>query len=273
MFGPILALLARREQRFKLVRNGMNMKAFLVLLIGILPTTFTHAAQPERTTSNSNLSPYVYSAMVSFMSSLRGLKSLPAREADSSLIEAGTDAISKETSEVFESVQSTVFLKPLIQLKPCFDCWALADYASKTIYVQPSFVQSLLNHYGEKDGLWLIEFIFAHEISHFIHELSIGRGSKTTLSIHGNQSLFVRDSTYEDSAEAGRRSHAEVDAYAFIIMKKLNKVSPRLLIPRWFEDTVEEIKTFGNPDLQVVLDDFANRSKSADLVIKDLWPH
>lgn len=249
------------------------MRSLFVLIFGLLTITSAFANPSKISGLGLNSSLYKYSAMDIFLKSLKNLEALPSRDTEASHIEAGSEFLPPETLNVFHRIQNSVFKKSLIDLKQCADCFALADYAAKSVYVQPSYVNSLILSYGKSEAQLLVEFMVAHELSHFVHELSIGQGSEPNLSINGNKSLFVHDNE-NNSADAGRKSHAEIDAYAFMIMRNLNTSSPLKVVRRWFLDTVEEVKKTGNPeDIEVVLKDFENRSKSAELVIKKLWPN
>jgi hypothetical protein len=248
------------------------MKSFLALLFGLLAITSIFANPSKSQGPGPSSSLYKYSEMDLFIKSLWNLEELPNQDTQASQIEAGSESLAQETIDIFRRIQSSLFKRSLIDLKPCSDCFALADHAAKTIYVQPSYANSLIGRYGGYEGQRLIEFMIAHELSHFVHEISIGPGSEPHRSINGNS--FLHNVHRNNSEEGGRKSHAEVDAYAFMLMKNSNKSSPLMIIQRWFVDTAEEVKKSGNPDdIDVVVKDLENRSRNAELVIEKLWPN
>jgi len=164
---------------------------------------------------------YNIKEMALVLEKMKSYETLPEfANQDSDEIVAIQENLDSEIFDLFYQTQEEIFGKTLIALKFCADCGIIADFPGKNIYVQPSEIQRILDSKIYADPKNVIKFIFAHEISHFVHEISCHPpfSKKDFVSMNGLSSAYVQ----ELSPLAMLQSHSEVDIYAALAMKKNN---------------------------------------------------
>lgn len=144
-----------------------------------------------------------------------------------------------EVVETFNQVQGIVFKNAqILNLSACDGCAATADASTMTVYLDPTFLETIKGDY-QSDSNQIIKLIVAHEISHFIFEF-IALNSEKGLSPNGNIPLITKsffdftnrekllklsmeDQLREVNNYTSRvsQSHSEVDAIAILLLRKL----------------------------------------------------
>lgn len=131
--------------------------------------------------------------------------------------------------DLFFGLQKEIFGKVLISLKFCSDCYFEADIIGKNLYLDPSVLEQILNSKEYNNPLELVKFIFAHELSHFVQELSAhppySKVDNWTDSGFPSYFFPFKSAEEADAINSDKnfvQSHVEVDIYALLILKKLN---------------------------------------------------
>lgn len=242
----------------------MGSKAIKIILIGLI----TVSAPSSTYADNLN---FDYQPMRTFLEDLRHKGQLPDRNTGMSLITQDDESNSLETQELFATLQKSIFgSSDLIKLKSCKTCEALADYDSRIVYVQPSFIQKLQKEYGSS-AIILNKFILSHELSHFVQEASIGHGKDANASLNGLPSLFQGEIALESENLPSHLAHAEVDIYALLILRNFENLRP-LVILDLFDKFIQEAKDENNPESTAALNDFKVRKAKIRQALNELWP-
>jgi|GEM_PF-4058980 len=237
---------------------------------------FSQAALSQSVSLEWNLN---LSAMESFLSELKNKPLLPERSIEASPVESTDEPVDAKYADVFNDLQRRVFGSALITLRTCVDCTAWSDYVSKTIYLRATYWTTALSKYDSADAQIIFAFIAAHEISHFVHEASIGHGSVADKSINGfvslyNQDDFVTKMSISDILEADRLSHAEVDAYALLILHQYLKNPPTVAFEflKTLEDEDRELsQSSSNESYKYSVADLESRIQRAKILMNKLW--
>lgn len=240
------------------------MLANLIVTVLLLSTSLTAHANQRRE--------FDLNAMANFLERTKGIETLPQRNTQAIEEASGDVPLPKEISDFFELALKQIFQNPLgIVLKTCGSeqCIGLAEYGIKTIYLNPKYFKNLEVKYGNEASL-LTKFIVLHEISHFIHELSV-EGGRT---INGHTSHYETDPDLKTNSKMWREvflSHNEVDAYALLLLKKLNFKKPLVLL-KWFDDEIKEAKQAEKSDFyEHIIESSVLRAEDGKRVMDQLW--
>lgn len=168
-------------------------------------------------------------AMQTYLNETDFVKQIPARFPKGEAKEATQVEIPAAYQEIFDKVQEAAFgSKKLIQLRARADGNASADLESRSVLINVPF----MNHFLYNSNLWEprtgVAFILAHELSHFIQELSVSE--KTGKDVVGLPSLMKlnldRPGVVLQDFAPYFSIHAEVDIYALMILRKAGYRKP-----------------------------------------------
>lgn len=214
---------------------------------------------------------YDFPRMRQFLLELKATHVLPIRHFEPSSIALGAEPLDQTTQALFAEMETQIFGSPdLIQLKSCSDCEVFSDYATHTIFVDPSMVAEVKATYDQIQSPIVIQFILAHEFGHFVQEASIGRGASPVLSLNGRVSLMSLKVAGPDDEMSGRLAHAEVDAYAFLILKTRLRVPPTVVLA-YYENEIGLTQAFPDQNAQLMIGDLESRLQQARELLKKLW--
>lgn len=214
---------------------------------------------------------YDFPRMREFMLELKATHALPTRDFEPSSVEPAAERLDPRTQALFEDMETQIFGRvDLIRLESCKDCEAFSDYARHTIFIQPSTINEIRTSYGPSEALIVIQFILAHEFGHFIQEASIGQGRSPILSLNNKVSLFNFFVGAPDDEISGRMAHAEVDAYAFLILKARLSHAPTELLT-YYTHEIELTQASPDQDAPLVIGDLDFRLQQTRRLLKELW--
>lgn len=212
---------------------------------------------------------YDLQAMQVVIDSVSGLQSIPVFSGIDRADEV--DRIDGEPREealaLFKKVQKNIIGRDdLIQLKLCESCGFVADYFSKTVFITPGEVDIVLHNKSLKEPQQVLIYIFTHEISHFIHEISAHppHSEEHFKTINSLTSAYISDASIQKKLkiEDVLKTHAEVDAFASLVLKG-NGFSAWDDVFTFLEDEiVRQEKSQDDPyTTQWVVADFSNRKR------------
>lgn len=152
----------------------------------------------------------------------------------------------------FEKIQMAVFGKPdVLKLLSCDGCEPNIEVGNMSVFIDPTWIDSILKDSHYRNPLSFIEFVLAHEVSHYIYESEIINSTKHLspneqksyffVRLHNEefvQSLFslsegseknklLRESVLEETSR-----HAEIDSIAKVILDNL-KVESQCDVVTW----------------------------------------
>ncbi len=141
----------------------------------------------------------------------------------------------------FERIQRFVFGKPdVLKLLSCDGCEPNIEVGNLSVFIDPKWIHSILKDAHYRNPISLIEFVLAHEISHYVYESEIINSTRHLspneqksyflVRLHNEafvQSLFsltegadknklLRESILEETSR-----HAEIDSIAKVILDNL----------------------------------------------------
>lgn len=205
----------------------------------------------------------------------------------------------KSITDTFYDVQNNFFRRKIVALMYCTiesDCGFSAEFPIKQIFFQIELVEKIMNDKSYKNPLNVLRYISAHELAHYVQEISAHPPYSTEpgLSFHGNMSpyqdvfsIFVEsldekeriamsDGTSKIAREFERnytlkahRGHAEVDMIAIIVLQRSGfKDWDDIIL--FFQKTIEEEKQIDSEDQKSIVLDFENRLRATKKVLKEI---
>jgi hypothetical protein len=172
------------------------------------------------------------------LNQIKRIKSLPSLlEVPSMTVIEIMDPVPIELVDLFNKIQIEAFgSTDLLTLSYCKGCGATSQINGMVVFIDPLYVNHFKNTYPDSKSV--LAFVFAHEISHFIHEyfIQISKNKKSPSgfsSIHYHadekviESLEKLKTEKEKEAflkrfhERDSRAHAEMDIIALKILKRM----------------------------------------------------
>lgn len=205
----------------------------------------------------------------------------------------------KAVTDLFYRTQAQIFLGKLITLKYCLrECGFSAEYKLKEIHFSIDQIEQILSSKVYSQPRDVLVFISAHEIAHYVHELSTRAPYPPVIgfSIHGNPSayrdqysVFVnalsdaeKQEFFQGNSDSkvnkdfqqmvkeqevlGMRSHAEVDMIATMALLKAGFTNWKDVL-LFFDEKIREEKLQPTDYSDKVILDFENRKR---VVLKTL---
>jgi hypothetical protein len=206
---------------------------------------------------------YDLTKMEQMISSVKQLEALPTfgRKSDV-LVTKSADSIPAKSQAIFARAQNTVFGKQLVELKACDYCKIIADYYALTVRME-SDPEKIFTSADFANPDELLYYIFVHELSHFVHELStLSPYSPNSLSVNGLPSGYK----HGQSLESGLKMHSEVEIYAILIL--LNSgFTDWDDVTMFMENSIAEGLAEDRESAKITARDFANRLRNVKSVL------
>lgn len=159
---------------------------------------------------------------------LQTLPQFPGITSDEICSDYRNGAINEEFRAVFDEVRLYFFKNPIIQLQR-FGCENLiAEYSVSRIFIDIDYVKHLLSAFHKEEKKSVLRYVFAHEVAHFVVQASFSLVDfhiDSSTSLNGNFSIY-RNKVPQNDSEVRKnslekfKSHAEVDAYTALVLKK-----------------------------------------------------
>ncbi len=232
------------------------------------------AAQPAAADSlNPSLIRYDYNfeSMKILLSSVRVLEHLPPFPALDEKTDLSSEPVADEIEDLYREVQRMIFDNRIVQVAPCANCHFRADYGAGIVFYNPASVAEIKLKYQDWQGV--LKYIFAHETSHLIQNMSCYKPFTETSGVTLNNLTIPCTEQIFPSSEADEATrkflifHAETDVYMALNMHRSGFRS-------W--DTVfsyleNEAKKYDQVrDGKVVAADFRNRARAIKASLKHL---
>ena len=143
----------------------MNFKKYRTAIAFILSSLLTTVTFAEVSKTDDVLK------LSAALNSFRELHSRPMLIAKpDQRIKRSPKMLSTEVQSEFARIQKFVFgSDEVLTLAPCVGCTAQSDAASMTVNIDPDFIQEIQTSHKSSTASLMIEFVIAHEISHFTY--------------------------------------------------------------------------------------------------------
>ncbi len=118
------------------------------------------------------------------------------------------EAVTTSTKDIFYNIQSKFFNHEMIDLRFCTsECGFSAEYQDSEVLFELKLIKEIMNDERYQNPEDVITYISAHEISHFIHEMT----THPPFSLEDGHSLHNNPSVYQDllSIEINNLSEAQ----------------------------------------------------------------
>lgn len=214
---------------------------------------------------------YNFEAMKILLSSVRRLEHLPPFPALDEKTDLSSEPAADEIKDLYREVQHMIFDNNISQVAPCTNCHFRADYGASTVFYNPASVAEIKLKY--QDWRAVLKYIFAHETSHLIQNMSCYRPFTASPGVTLNNLTIPCTEQVFPSSEADEATrnflifHAETDVYMALNMHRSGFRS-------W--DTVflyleDEAKKYDQiRDGKVVAADFRNRMRAIKASLKHI---
>ncbi len=253
----------------------MNLRILFLQILSIL-SLFCHS-KIALAENGSRVAPsYNYNAMAAFLKTIKEQNNLPERPVENFQMTVSPKPLPQDVKDIFMNLELQIFgTQNLVRLQSCSDCEFITDYATKTVFARYEAIAQIKNSYSPAAASLILKFVFAHELSHLVHEASIGK-DRFNLTLNGNISLygsFIFNNNEEAQAalQLIKKSHSEVDAYALVVLRQSLDVIPSALIT-YSEDAIRDEKLKGDAQDKVRVTDMQYRLDQMKAIITELWP-
>lgn len=217
-----------------------------------------------------------YDEMNRFLDTLRASQALPARQLKIPAVPSNHEQVPAVAQQIFDHLQQIAFGKTnVVHLATCTDCAFQTEYAVLTVFIQPNEVAKIYQMYAAADAVSVLTATLAHELSHIIQEASIGIRGEPSKSLNGFKSLYVDDPAgYQQDpkamVDAAIHAHAEVDAYAFLIMARGGMQKPKAMLS-YLQSLIPKLSDDKYGDAWVVTADLKLRVEQDQVVMNQIW--
>lgn len=205
---------------------------------------------------------YKIDLMQTHLASMRSITSFPQRGADYEFVKLAK-VVPETIQSKFDAIQLNVFGQKLITLSFCEEDDSPESAIMQAMLAEAHvciFENGLLGLLGELQATIdsdLVTNILAHEIAHFVTELSVPSSSLDSRTINGNISIYSQNFEAFVAAQVGveiqnmseeqmvninsfvpaymqlaSQAHAEVDVFGFLIMRQVGLNIPYSMIFR-----------------------------------------
>lgn len=242
----------------------MNFKIYRSAVVFILSSLLTSVTFADASKTDDLLK------LSAALNSFRELRSRPALIAkpDQS-IKRSPKMLSAEVQSEFAHIQKFVFgSDEVLKLGPCAGCTAQSDAASMTVYIDPDFIHEIQTSHEPSSASLMIEFVIAHEISHFTYEW-IAVMSPTGLSPNGMVPLLTK--SFPDFVDLAKFAsmgasdqHTELLRYSSLASKAHSEVDILAIL------TLESLGVSAVPPAETLLTEQLSKTSPDDLSRIDL---
>lgn len=145
----------------------------------------------------------------------------------------------------FQAIQQALFNHPVLELQSCRGCEITSDSSQKIVFADPDFINETMSNKSYHSPRSLLSFIMAHEISHYLYDLTIHEVHPQGQSLFGYPPLEFNSARPLDESQVYElaMAHAEIDYYAIVLLKEMGYSDIANDVSLFFQGKLKDFST------------------------------